>query len=181
MTVAGGDPEFHIRLATPADAAAMERLIDRSVHGLQAGDYSSAQRQAALGAVFAVDPQLIEDGTYFVVEHRAGRLAGCGGWSFRQKTHGADDGAALIDPARDAARIRAFFVDPDFARQGVGGLIMRTCEAAAMEAGFRSLELTATLTGVHLYAHSGFVAEREFDVPLSGGETLPVVLMRKQI
>lgn len=173
--------DFHIRPATPADAAAIERLIDRSVNGLQAGDYSPAQRRGAIGTVFALDPQLIEDGTYFAVDARDGAFAGCGGWSFRQKAHGGDAGTARIDPATDSARIRAFFVDPDFARRGVGSLIMQTCEAAARDAGFRSLELTATVTGEHLYARHGFVPERRYDIPLANGEGLPVILMRKPI
>lgn len=173
--------DFHIRLAEPQDAPAIESLIDRSVNGLQAGDYSPTQRQAALGSVFAVDPVLIEDGTYFVVDAPGGGLCAAGGWSFRQKAHGADAGTARIDPASDPARIRAFFVDPGFARRGLGSLVMRTCEDAARAAGFRELELTATVTGEHLYAHHGFVALRRYDVPLSNGEGLPVILMRKPI
>jgi len=173
--------DFHIRLATPADAMAIERLIDRSVNGLQAEDYSPAQRQGAIGTVFSLDPQLIEDGTYFAVDAPDGALAGCGGWSFRRKGHGGDAGTERLDPAADAARIRAFFVDPAWARQGIGSLIMRACEEAARAAGFRALELTATVTGEHLYARHGFVPERRFDLALPNGEGLPVILMRKRI
>lgn len=175
--------QFTIRPAQPADTAAIAQLIPLSIHGLQAATYSASQRAAAIGPVFGLDTRLIEDGTYFVVE--AGeQLAGCGGWSFRRTPFGGDASArddAVLDPATEAARIRAFFVHPGWARRGVGSLIMTRCEAEAVARGFRRLELTATLAGEPLYARNGFAAVRRFDFELPGGEGLPLVLMEKVI
>ncbi|CAN5330583.1 GNAT family N-acetyltransferase [soil metagenome] len=175
---------FTLRPATPADAPAIEALIARSVHGLQAQDYTQAQRDAAVGQVFLVDHGLIADRTYFVIEAADGRLAAAGGWSTRQASHGGhvhkDDGSR-IDPATDPARIRAFFVDPDFARRGLGTRLLTACEDAARHAGFRTAMMGATLTGVPLYSAHGY---REYDreeAPLPGGGSLTVVLMRKAL
>jgi GNAT superfamily N-acetyltransferase len=173
-------PELSLRLATAADAPAITALIARSVHGLQAGDYTQAQREAAIGQVFLVDHGLIADGSYFVVEAPGGRLVGAGGWSDRKALHGAHtrgDTGERIDPARDPARIRAYFVDPEFARQGIGSAILAACEAAARAAGFRRAVLGATLTGVGFYARHGYVEGEREVVALPGGETLVVVHM----
>jgi GNAT superfamily N-acetyltransferase len=173
---------FDLRLARIDDAAALEELIPRSVRALQAAHYSPAQMEAALGPVFGVDRQLIADGTYFVVEQER-RIVGCGGWSRRRAVFGGDrartgeDG--LIDPARDPARIRAFFVDPGWARRGIGGAILTACEAAILEHAFRVAELVATLTGEPLYRSRGYAAVERYEVPLDGGLSLPVVRMRK--
>ncbi len=175
---------MNLRLARAADIPALHALIAASVEVLQARDYSDAQRAAALSTVFGVDTQLIADGTYFVVEARD-TLVGCGGWSFRRTLHGSDHGAhrddTQLDPARDAARIRAFFVDPAWARRGIGSLILEACEQAARRAGFASLELAATLTGVALYRARGFVEIDRTEVPLAGGERLPIMLMQKRL
>jgi GNAT superfamily N-acetyltransferase len=133
--------------------------------------------------VFAVDRQLIADGTYFVVED-AGVIAGCGGWSKRKTLFGGDRGRhasedALLDPACEPARIRAFFVHPRWARRGIGMQILRQCERAAAAAGFTTLELVATLAGVPLYAAGGFDAVEHFEIPLANGGRMPVVRMRK--
>lgn len=175
---------FTLRLATPADVGAITTLIERSVNGLQAGDYSEAQRSAAIGQVFLVDHGLIADGSYFVVETANGRLAGAGGWSNRRALHGGHthgDTGERIDPATDPARIRAYFVDPDFARQGVGTLLLKACEDAARAAGFAHATMGATLTGVHLYARHGYAETAREEAPLPGGGSLTVVHMHKRL
>jgi GNAT superfamily N-acetyltransferase len=178
------DPsEFRLRRAVLADVPAISALIDRSVRSLQAGDYSAEQREAALGTVFGVDTRLIEDGTYFVVEGGAA-LAGCGGWSYRKTLFGGDRGAgredALLDPERDHARIRAFFVDPAWARRGVGTMLLDACEDAAIAAGFRGFELGATLTGERLYRARGYHVVERVEAPLTGGLSLHILRMEKR-
>ncbi len=173
-----------IRPALLSDVPGIEALIATSVHGLQAADYTPEQRDGALGTVFGVDRQMIADGTYFVVELE-GRLAACGGWSRRATPFGGDHSPRkddrFLDPAHDAARIRAFFVDPGFARRGIGTLLLNTCESAARAAGFTRAELTSTLTGVPLYEARGFLAREHFELPLSNGAVLPVVRMEKAL
>jgi GNAT superfamily N-acetyltransferase len=175
---------LRIRRATLADAPALAALIDLSVRRLQAGDYSPEQIEGALGTVFGVDTQLIEDGTYFLVEAE-GAIAGCGGWSKRKTLFGSDHGpgrkTTLLDPRTENARIRAFFVHPDWARRGVGTLILETCENAAMEAGFRGFELGATLTGERLYSVRGYREIERIEVPLANGVSLPVIRMVKKV
>jgi len=166
------------------DVPGLEKLIRDSVHVLQARDYSWEQRDAALGSVFGVDTQLIRDGTYFVVESGS-EIVACGGWSRRRTLFGGDHRTGredtLLDPATEAARIRAFFVRPGWERRGIGSLIMRTCEAAARAERFHRLELGSTLTGVALYQAHGFVADEEIEVPLSAGLPLRVVRMSKTL
>jgi len=182
------DTTFHVRQAVPADVPVLQELIRASVLSLQAGDYSPNQLELALKHVFGVDTQLIEDGTYFVVEVQAaeGRLiVGCGGWSRRKTLYGSDDCAGreddLLDPRHDAAKIRAFFVHPEWARRGIGSRILEVCEAAAATAGFRRLEMGATLTGVPLYLARGYVERELRQVPLIPGLSLPIVHMEKQL
>jgi GNAT superfamily N-acetyltransferase len=181
---------FKLRLATPADAPALDALIDASVRGLQAGDYSPAQIDGALGTVLGLDSRLIADQTYYVAEvlgpaskEYGGPIAGCGGWSRRKTLFGADRLPGrepdLLDPAIDAARIRAIFVDPNFARQGLGSLILARVEAAARAAGFKRYEMGSTLTGVPLYRLKGYREVERIEVPLPNGEALPVVKMVK--
>jgi len=173
-----------IRHARTDDIPALEELIPLSVRALQSAHYSPAQIEAALGPVFGVDRQLIADGTYFVVEE-AGRIAGCGGWSRRKAVFGGDRSRTgaddLIDPSRDAARIRAFFVHPDFARRGIGRAILAACEAAIVTAKFSTAELVATLAGEPLYAAFSYEVVERCDVPMSGGLKLPVVRMKKRL
>lgn len=175
---------FTVRLAVAADEPALEDLIPLSVRTLQAGHYSPAQRAAALGPVFGVDRALIGDGTYFVAEF-AGMIIGCGGWSRRQAQFGGDRARTgedlFLDPARDPARVRAFFVHPAWARRGVGTAILRAAETAIAAAGFTRIMMVATLAGEPLYARHGYVAEERYDVPLSGGLALPVVRMGKAV
>jgi GNAT superfamily N-acetyltransferase len=175
--------DYALRLAAESDIPELGRLIAQSVRVLQAPDYSAAQREGALGTVFGVDRQLIADRTYFVAAAPDGALAGCGGWSRRQTLFGSDHSPvkddAFLDPARDAARIRAFFVHPDHARRGLGRRILEACEAAAREHGFSRFELGATLTGIPLYEACGYAAVERIEVPLTNGAVLPVVRMRK--
>jgi GNAT superfamily N-acetyltransferase len=139
---------------------------------------------AALGPVFGVDRQLIRDGTYFVVEHN-GLIVGCGGWSRRCALFGGDGARgtvdAELDPRCDAARVRAFFVHPDWARRGIGRGILAACERAVAAAGFNRIELVATLTGEPLYAAFDYLSVERYDIPLTGGLTLPVVRMTKRL
>jgi GNAT superfamily N-acetyltransferase len=235
--------DFVLRLATEEDIPALHALIEASVRGLQASDYTQAQIDGALGTVLGLDTQLIRDGTYFVAEevardekHASGAeahadsigflpginprptsrlnfsaageapaaflassvrakalthpilagsptLAGCGGWSKRKTLFGADQGPGrepeLLDPAKDAAKVRAIFVHPRFARRGLGTLILARVEAEARAAGFRRYEMGSTLTGVPLYRLKGYVEVERIAVPLKNGEALPVVKMVK--
>jgi GNAT superfamily N-acetyltransferase len=193
---------FTLRLATEEDIPALHTLIEASVRGLQAEDYTQVQIEGALGTVLGLDTQLIWDGTYFVAEApfaaeagdteefasrvealTCGPLAGCGGWSKRKTLFGADRGPGrapeLLDPAKDAAKVRAIFVHPKFARRGLGSLILARVEAEAWAVGFRQYEMGSTLTGVPLYQLKGYVEVERIGVPLWNGETLPVVKMVK--
>jgi GNAT superfamily N-acetyltransferase len=186
---------FVLRLATEEDIPALHALIEASVRGLQAGDYTQPQIEGALGTVLGLDTQLIRDKTYFVAEiadavpdaaqYASARkpLAGCGGWSKRKTLFGADRGPGrepdLLDPATDAAKVRAIFVHPDFARRGLGSLILARVEAEAAAAGFKRYEMGSTLTGVPLYRLKGYVEVEQIDVPLCNGDALPVVKMVK--
>jgi len=199
-----GKAEIRIRKAVTADVQALKQLIEASVRQLQAQDYSPAQMEGALESVFGVDSQLIADGTYLVAEARIidslseperaadsekaesqWDIAGCGGWSKRKTLYGNDHWTAredtLLDPARDAAKIRAFFIHPAWARRGVGTRILEACEAAAREAGFTSYEMGATLTGAKLFGAKGYEAVEKIEVPLKNGLTLPVIHMAKKL
>src|SRR6202171_2996891 len=176
---------FALRPACLEDAIGLESLIAVSARTLLTPWYSPAQVDAAVGSVFAVDTQPIEDGTYLVVA-QGPTIVGCGGWSRRKTLFGADrghtsDAASVLDPARDPARIRAFFVHPASARRGIAAALMRHCEQAAADAGFKTMELVATLAGQPLYAASGFAAVEHFEIPLGSTLTMPVVRMRKNI
>lgn len=179
-----------VRKAVAADVPRLREIINASVRGLQAQDYSPAQIEGALESVYGVDSQLIADGTYFVAEFdnppaSTPTIVACGGWSKRKTLYGGDQYAAredsLLDPAHDAAKIRAFFVHPDWARRGLGTLILEACENAAMAAGFRRLEMGATLSGIAFYRACGYAEIERQSVPLSNGETLPIVRMAKQV
>jgi GNAT superfamily N-acetyltransferase len=184
-------PEFLVRLATEGDIPSLHALIEESVRGLQAEDYTPAQIEGALGTVLGLDTQLIRDKTYFIAEvplegARRGsplKLVGCGGWSKRKTLFGADRGPSrepeLLDPATDAAKVRAIFIHPNFARQGLGSLMLAKVENAARDAGFRRFEMGSTLTGVPLYRLRGYVELERIAVPLQNGETLSVVKMVK--
>jgi GNAT superfamily N-acetyltransferase len=182
-------PIIQIRQATPSDVPRLREIIEASVRGLQASDYSPAQIDGALRTVYGVDSQLIADGTYFVAESSMPKtepvMVACGGWSKRKTLYGGDQYAgredSLLDPARDAAKIRAFFVHPDWARRGIGGMILAACENAAREAGFTRLEMGATLSGVAFYKAKGYALFESRQVPLGNGESLPIVRMAKKV
>ena len=177
----------HLRPAQMADVPVLHRLIEESVRGLQARDYTQLQIEGALGGVLGLDTQLIADESYFIAEIRGdGRkpaVVGCGGWSKRKTLFGSDHGpgreAALLNPASDPARIRAIFVHPAWVRRGIGSLILAHCEDAAKSAGFHCFEMGSTLTGVPLYSLKGYRELERIEVPLPNGEVLPVVRMRK--
>jgi GNAT superfamily N-acetyltransferase len=175
--------QYSIRLATLDDIAAIESLIARSIRALGASDYRSEQIEAALKGAFGVDSQLIADGTYFTVES-VGRIVGCGGWSKRRTLFGSDArlerDARELDPTCDAAKIRAFFVDPDYARHGIGAALLEHCESAAQSVGFTHFELMATLPGVRLYQSRGYVADQAIQHSLGDQLSIEFVPMHKQ-
>ncbi|MGG1948755.1 GNAT family N-acetyltransferase [Trinickia sp. NRRL B-1857] len=175
---------FEVRLAVPSDTPALEALIRRSGVGLSVGFYTPEQAQAITQHVFGVDSQLVEDGTYFVVEHYGSPVA-CGGWSKRRTLFGGDRAKSgpdpLLDPAVEAARIRAFFVEPSMARRGLGRLLMDRCIAEALRAGFRSMELVATLPGEPLYLASGFAVLERFELSLPPDIRVPVTRMSRPL
>ena len=152
---------FEIRIATPADRETIQQLIAISARELSRGYYNEEQVCAALKSVYGVDSMLIEDGTYFVAE-ADDIIIGCGGWSKRKTLFGGDQfskrDAGLLDPRFEPAKIRAFFIHPDFARQGIGRAILDRCELDAASHGFNSLELMSTLPGVEFYRACGYAA-----------------------
>jgi GNAT superfamily N-acetyltransferase len=173
--------KFKIRSATPADRETIQRLIVVSARELSRGHYSEEQVSAALKSVYGVDSVLIEDGTYFVAE-ADGTIIGCGGWSKRKTLFGGDQfskrDAGLLNPRLEAAKIRAFFVHPNFARQGIGRAILDRCEAEAARQGFTSLELMSTLPGVEFYRACSYVAANPIFYD-AAGVALEFVPMKK--
>jgi GNAT superfamily N-acetyltransferase len=176
---------FSIRKAVPEDVPTLRVLIDASVRGLQAADYSPTQIESALATVYGVDSQLIADGTYFVVQSEGGEIVACGGWSKRRTLYGGDRWTGredtMLDPQKDAAKIRAFFVHPDWVRRGIGTMLLDACERAASSEGFCRFEMGATLSGVPLYVARGYVSLENLAVPLANGESLPIVRMEKRL
>jgi len=175
-----------IRPASRADIPRLDALIDASVRGLGPAQYSDRQIEMSLAHLFGVDTQLIDDGTYYVVESGRTRepdLVGCGGWSRRKTPFGGDQAEAqdpaLRDPSADPAVIRAFFVHPDVVRQGIGRRVLAVCEEAARDAGFDRFELTATLTGLAFYRTHGYRDIEPIEISLGEGEVLEAVKMRK--
>lgn len=176
--------DYQVRLATLDDREAITRLIADSARHLSREHYDDAQIEAAIASVFGVDSTLIEDGTYFVAE-QDGTLIGCGGWSKRKTLFGGDQfsdrDTAMIDPASEPSRIRAFFVHPEHARKGVARAILSVCEREAKAHGFRALELLSTLPGIKFYEANGYSRMGDFDLELPGGVKLQFVPMRKQL
>jgi GNAT superfamily N-acetyltransferase len=175
---------YQLRAATRADADALKLLIARSARELSAQDYSREQIEGALQGAFGVDTQLIDDGTYFVVEFE-GRAVGCGGWSRRRTLFGGDAhrerDAGELDPRVDAAKIRAFFVDPDHARRGIGRALLERCESEARAHGFRRLELMGTLPGVRLYQALGYKPAAMVQYPVASGVNIEFIPMSKEL
>lgn len=175
---------FTLRNATLDDVPVLEQVIAESARGLSRGDYTSAQIEGALGAAFGVDSELIRDGTYFVAVAE-GRIVACGGWSQRATRFGSDRQpgreSQVLDPARDAARIRAFFVLPEWARRGIARALLARCESEARQHGFRRLELMATLPGRRLYAALGYAEDAPIQHPLGDGTLIEFVPMSKEL
>jgi len=174
---------IEFRLAEEGDVSLLEALISRSVYTLQAKFYSQAQMEGAVGTIFAVDTQLIRDRTYFVAECD-GKIIGCGGWSKRKTLYGGDKAKesaedALIDSETEPARVRAFFVDPDYARRGIGSEIVRRCESALVASGFSQAFIIATLPGEKLFGSLGYKVVKRSAINLLNHETLAVVEMAK--
>lgn len=177
------DNNFLFRPARPDDLVVLRALMDVSIRELLRPFLSPAEVQASF-SVMGLDTQLIEDGTYYVVE-RGGRIAGCGGWSRRATLFGGDHSAgrdaALLDPASDAARVRAMYTHPDFARQGVGRMILDLCEQKAATKGFRRTELAATMSGLPLYTACGYREIERFRADTPSGVSVPLVRMGKTL
>ena len=170
---------FDWRVAATDDIDALRGVMDDAISVLQQG-FLTEEQIAASRRVMGLDTQLIEDKTYFVVSDATGRIAGCGGWSRRATLFGGDHSpgrnAALLDPARDAARVRAMYTAPAFARRGVGRLILSLCESAAAADGFTHTELASTLSGVPLYTACGYVAGERIEAGI-----VPLVRMVKRL
>jgi GNAT superfamily N-acetyltransferase len=174
--------EFTNRLAVLADVPALTVLMDAAISELQRGFLDDAEI-ASSRAIMGMDTQLIEDGTYFVMES-GGDLAGCGGWSRRATLYGGNQtpgrDSHLLDPTIHPARVRAMYTSPAFTRRGVGRLVLSLCEAAAAAEGFTRLELMSTLSGEPLYTAYGFrPLERVVDA--TGGVPVPLVRMEKPV
>lgn len=171
------------RLATDSDAPALRALMELAIDHLQ-DEVLTPEQVRASHAVMGIDSQLIADRTYFIVEQH-GELAGCGGWSNRETLFGGDHSAGrnarLLDPRTDAARIRAMYTHPDHIRQGVGRLILKLCEAAAVDAGFSKVEMMATLAGEKLYSACGYTPIEHVDAGPIDGVTVPMIRMGKRL
>lgn len=176
---------WNARIASLDDVEALQQLIAISARGLNSEHYSPEQVESILKYVYGVDTQLIHDQTYFVIQD-GDTFIGCGGWSRRKTLYGGDQHKSdsvdnLLNPETDPARIRAFFVHPDWARKGVGSHLMQACEQAARATGFRSMELMATLTGEYLYERFGFQTVEAVDVTLPDGNMMKVRRMVKEL
>jgi GNAT superfamily N-acetyltransferase len=176
---------YRLRKATLEDQPTLRELIARSIRKLGADDYTPEQIDAALRGAFGVDSALIRDGTYFVAVTDTDEIVACGGWSRRRTLFGSDARAerdeASLDPRTDAAKIRAFFVDPSHARQGIGKALLERSETEAASAGFATLELMATLPGVRLYEKCGYLPGKPVTYPLPDGLSIRFVPMTKRV
>ncbi len=174
--------ELTSRIAVTADIPALTELMEAAIAELQRG-FLDDDQIASSRAIMGIDTQLIEDGTYFVLE-LDGEIAGCGGWSRRATLYGGNQtpgrDSALLDPAVDPARVRAMYTAPAFARRGVGRRILALCEAAAAAEGFTRLELMSTLSGEPLYTAYGFRPLARLE-DATGGAPVPIVRMEKPI
>jgi GNAT superfamily N-acetyltransferase len=178
------DTEPTLRIATTEDASAIEALMKASGDVLFRRFYDDRQAASAVRFVSQIDPMLLADGTYFVLEADGGLVA-CGGWSRRDRLYtgsgvGTDD-ARLLDPATEAARVRAMFTHADWTRRGLGRRILEACEEAAAREGFTRLSLMATLPGVPLYRAYGFAQLEEIEITMPDGVTLPCATMEKPV
>jgi len=184
VLIPSGVPEFSHRIALPNDLPALREVMRRSIETLQ-DDFLTPQQVAASHKVMGLDAQLVVDGTYFIVESE-GRIAGCGGWSWRSTLYGGDESVVArepraLDPATEPARVRAMYTDPDFIRRGVGRLVLKLCEDAARASGFTATTMMATMAGVPLYRACGY-AEAEAPVTANiDGIEVPLVRMEKTL
>jgi GNAT superfamily N-acetyltransferase len=174
--------DFTHRLACPDDLEALHKVMARSIEQLQSS-FLSPQQVAASHKVMGLDSQLVKDGTYFMIESGS-RVAGCGGWSFRATLYGGDDSVVAreplrLDPAVDAAKIRAMYTDPDFTRRGIGTRIITLCENAARDAGFKRVELMATAAGIPLYRQRGYESSAPEQFADIDGVPVPLLKMEK--
>jgi GNAT superfamily N-acetyltransferase len=173
-----------LRVAVLDDEVEIATLMRESAAALFPRFHDERQSASAVRHVAQVDPMLLADGTYFVLE-AGGETVGCGGWSRRDRLYtgsgDAEGDARLLDPAREPARVRAMFVRADWTRRGLGRRILEECEAAAMREGYRTLSLMATLPGVPLYLAYGFRPLAEVDVRLPDGVRIACVSMEKPI
>jgi GNAT superfamily N-acetyltransferase len=180
---------MNIRKATLADVSSIEALIAVSARALGLSDYTPVQIEAALLGAWGVDTEIIRDGTYFVgLEqdvNEVGQLVVCGGWSRRATSFGGDSYARresrLLDPGREAARIRAFFVHPGWARRGLASRLLALCENEARVAGFTAVELVSTLPGEPFYARHGYLPEQRRSYALPGGCDIEFIPMRRSL
>ncbi len=174
-------PDLRLRLARPDDMPMLTALMDQAIGGLLPA-FLPPEGVKASYEVMGLDTQLIADGTYFVVEDGDG-IAGCGGWSRRATLFGGDHSAgrdaALLDPATDAARVRAMYTHPGHARKGVGRMVLDACEAAARAEGFSRVEMAATLGGEPLYRACGYAVIEPFEAETSSGYRVPLLRMGK--
>jgi len=174
---------LQLRKAVRSDYGSIESLINLSARKLGRENYSPDQIESALKTAFGLDTQLISDQTYFVVES-CQLIVGCGGWSYRETLFGSDSeqsrNSNRINPESGAAKIRAFFVHPEFSRMGIGSMILHKCEEEALRAGFRKLELMATLPGIKLFVKHGFVTGNPIHYPLDEHLTIKFVPMYKE-
>lgn len=177
-------PDFALshRLARRDDLDTLRALMDAAIGQLQK-PYLSERQIASSRTIMGLDTQLVDDGTYFVIEDRS-EVAGCGGWSRRATLYGGNQtpgrDAALLDPARDAARIRAMYTHPQHTRKGIGSLIISLCENAARAEGFQRMELMATMAGEPLYRACGYLP-LEMVSDSRGGEAVPLLKMYKTL
>jgi GNAT superfamily N-acetyltransferase len=176
---------MNVRLAKLEDVPALKHLIQESVRGLSTAYYSPQQIESALHHVFGVDSQLIRDETYFIAE-TGGQVAGAGGWSKRKTLFGGDQSKServdlLLDPATEPARIRAFYIHPNWSRRGIGTRILQACEDGARASGFARVELASTLPGVPFYLSRGYEKENEIPIEMADGELLLTIRMSRKL
>lgn len=176
---------MNLRLAQTADLPALQELIKRSVQALSRDHYTERQIESALRYVFGTDTRLIHDRTYFVVEADDGTLVGCGGWSRWHTLYGGDQMRTGMEdaplPLDQPARIRAFFVEPHAARQGIATRLLTACVEAARAAGYRRLALAATLPGEAFYQRHGFTSDERFETILPDGTPIAFVRMSRHV
>ena len=175
---------YQHRLATEADLEALHALMNRAIAHLQS-DFLTPEQVTVSHHVMGLDSQLVRDGTYMIIESE-GVIAGCGGWSWRSTLYGGDTSIVArepyaLDPATDAARIRAMYTNPDFARRGIGRMILDLCEAAARDYGFHKVEMMATLSGEPLYRACGYTPIEYIQSRPINGITVPLIRMGKSL